>query len=323
MAMIKTKNIVFDIENVPATWVFEHYLCCEPLTGQNVKINSVFNPNDKNPSMFLYVNPTGRYKYKDFSTGSQGDQIDLVAELFSISRVEAINKIMHDYSKSNNTDGQQRIIKKEVFRIEEHSMRHWTDQDAKFWQKYQISSALLEHYNVQPLESYTYSKTKGAEVRYSKISKNYVYGYFKEDGTLYKVYQPYSTTAKFLKVKSYIQGLDQLQNDKDVLFILSSLKDLMAFRILGFNNATFLAPDSENSIIPEKTMSKLKQSFSQVIVIFDNDQAGINSMLKYEQLYSIRSVHLTLDKDVADCVKNHGVDTTRQAIVTSYKQKYE
>ena len=139
---------------------------------------------------------------------------------------------------------------------------------------------------------------------------------------MYKIYQPKNMNKKFLKLTNYIQGSEQLTLSKDYLVITSSLKDVMAFNKLGFNNVECIAPDSENSVIPEKTMSKLKSSFSQVIVIFDNDQAGINSMIKYEQLYSIRSVHLTLDKDVADCVKSHGVDTTRQAIVTSYKQKY-
>lgn len=320
--MLKTKNVVFDIDSVPATWVFEHYLCCDVLTGQNVKIKSVFNPNDKNPSMFVYVNPTGRYKFKDFSTGAQGDHIDLVAELFGITRVQAINKIMEDFSKNNTGDTETRIIKREIFKIEDYSMRHWTDYDAKFWQKYQIGSALLKHYNVQPLESYTYSKSKGTEIRYSKIAKNYTYGYFKEDGSLYKIYQPYSTTAKFLKVKPYIQGLEQIDYNKKLLFILASLKDLMAFTLLQFGNATQIAPDSENTTIPEKTMTKLKSKFKDVIVVFDNDDAGIKSSKKYEETFNIKSVNISLDKDLADCVKNHGVAKTRHELITSYKQKY-
>ena len=273
--------------------------------------------------MFLYVNPTGKYKFKDFSTGAQGDHVDLVAELFNISRVQAINKIIDDFSKNNTGNLEKRVIKREIFKIEDYSMRHWTNYDAKFWQKYHIGSALLKGYNVQPLESYTFSKSKGTEVRYSKIAKNYIYGYFKEDGSLYKIYQPYSATAKFLKVKAYIQGLEQIDYDKELLFILSSLKDLMAFTLLDFGNTTQIAPDSENTTIPERTMTKLKSKFKEVIVVFDNDDAGIKSSKKYEQTFNVKSVNISLDKDLADCVKNHGVAKTKHELITSYKQKYK
>jgi DNA primase len=96
----------------------------------------------------------------------------------------------------------------------------------------------------------------------------------------------------------------------------------MTFTLLQFGNATQLAPDSENTTIPEKTMTKLKSKFKDVIVVFDNDNAGITSSKKYEETFNVKSVNVSLDKDLADCVKNHGVAKTRHALITSYKQKY-
>ena len=94
--MLRTKNLICHYSEVPNTWVFEHYLPLpERLHGQDVKIKSVFNPNDKTPSLFVYYSQTTtKYKFKDFSTGKQGDAITLVKELFNITRpYEAIQKI--------------------------------------------------------------------------------------------------------------------------------------------------------------------------------------------------------------------------------------
>ena len=54
--MFKTKNLVHDIKDVPATWIFEHFCKLkEKLTGQDVKMKSVFNIREKTPSMCIYI----------------------------------------------------------------------------------------------------------------------------------------------------------------------------------------------------------------------------------------------------------------------------
>ena len=60
-----------------------------------------------------------------------------------------------------------------------------------------------------------------------EISHDTMYGFFKEDGTLYKIYSPKIRRKKFIKVKDYLQGLDQLKYDKPYLVICSSLKDAL------------------------------------------------------------------------------------------------
>ena len=72
------------MEEVPNVWIFENYLTLpEKLEGQDVNMKSVFTAKDKNPSFFVYHSRTAnKYKFKDFSTGKQGDGIELVKELF-------------------------------------------------------------------------------------------------------------------------------------------------------------------------------------------------------------------------------------------------
>ena len=69
--MFNTKNLVLNESDIPSYWVFQYYLNLpEPLTGQDVKLTSIFNPNEKTPSFCIYVDQKiNQYKFKDFSTG--------------------------------------------------------------------------------------------------------------------------------------------------------------------------------------------------------------------------------------------------------------
>ncbi|NBU05770.1 MAG: hypothetical protein EBT39_05425, partial [Sphingobacteriia bacterium] len=83
--MISTKNLIARLEDVPKEWVFEFYLkLSEKLTGQSVKIKSIFNSREKTPSMHIYMDNNNTYKFKDFSSGSGGDALNLVQTIFNL-----------------------------------------------------------------------------------------------------------------------------------------------------------------------------------------------------------------------------------------------
>jgi len=67
----------------------------------------------------------------------------------------------------------------------------------------------------------------------------------------------------------------------------------------------------ENILIPERIINNYKKKYKGVCTLFDNDAAGIQSMKKYEKEYDIPYVHLALEKDIADNVKEHGIKNTR------------
>ena len=98
--MFNTKNFVIEGQDVPSTWVFQYYLDLpEKLTGQDLKIVSVFNPNERTPSFCIYVDKTiMQYKFKDFSTGKSGNKIDLVKLIFNVDFSTAMQKIVKDYN---------------------------------------------------------------------------------------------------------------------------------------------------------------------------------------------------------------------------------
>lgn len=326
--MLRIKSLITDITEVPREWVFEYYLhLSEKLTGQDVKIKSIFNPNDRTPSMYIYNSSSNIYKFKDFSTGKQGDAINLVQEIFKLStRGESAYKIMSDYNEyllDNKEDYSMREFKKRSkYKIVDFTMRTWTNLDEKYWTKFHIGSKLLEFYKVSPLADYKLHKEEeDGSVKELIIRNHNMYGFFRKDGTLYKIYQPLVKDSKFLKIRDYIQGSDQLTMKVPYLIICSSLKDIMAFTKLGYKNAEAIAPDSENTLIPEHVINAYRHKYKGIITLFDNDVAGIESMKKYQTKYDIPYVILELSKDLSDSIRDHGINKTRDILTPLLKEK--
>ena len=325
LAMISTKNLVSDLQDVPREWVFEYYLNLkEKLIGQDIKMLSAFNVKDKVPSMFIYYNG-GYYKFKDFSSGFQGDQIELVKCLFNYdTRFKAVNRILNDYQEylKYNTPAERGSIQfHDKFKVVDFQMRHWNSQDSKFWMSFKISSAILGKYNVVPLEFFTMEKTEvDGSLRSYRFSRPYVYGYFRQDGELYKIYMPKVPEKKFIKIQNYIQGMDQLKYDSKYLLIVSSLKDLMSFKKLGIGNIECIAPDSENTMIGESVIGRLQEKYSKILVLFDNDEPGVKAAQRYTDKYGIKSINLDISKDLSDSVKDHGIEAVRDKLLSLLKQ---
>ncbi len=313
-------------KDVPDTWIFEHYCNTgEALTGQDIKITSVFNTKERTPSMCIfYSQEKSRYMFKDFSTGKGGSAIRLVQDLFNESFHEASQRILGDYNRfillNNGTHHKITEFKvRSKYKVTEQQVRSWNTRDKYFWQQFHIGSKLLEYYQIRPLQSYKMTKEEDGETKSLTIEGPFLYGYFKKDGTLYKIYQPMVKTHKFIKVRDYMQGSEQLEGSP-LLIIASSLKDSMVIKSLGVQ-ADFLVPDSENTTIKPEKIKELQQQYSRILTLFDNDDAGIAAMQKYKELYGIQYVYFHIEKDVADAVKAHGPDKIRTVLVPLINKK--
>lgn len=312
-SMFSSKGFVDSVYDIPAHWIFENYLGIqEPLNGQRVRIRSLFNPHDKTPSMYIYYNKESEcYRYKCFSTGKGGSAVDLMMHMWGLPFAEAAARIMTDYGDFLKTGKRcdTRITEHASWQVSEYNTRGWTKPDADFWSSFNIPSTMLEMYNVRPLERYVMSKKMdGDRVEEFVISAKNIYGYFTKDGELYKIYQPLNRSRKFIKICDYIQGSDQLQGHK-TLVICSSLKDIMSLKSLGNLNVDAIAPDSENTLIPEDMILGFKERYDAVITMMDSDEAGIRSMRTYEEKYKLPFVYLPHEKDISDIVKVKGKES--------------
>ena len=309
--MISTKILIPDIKSVPIAWVFEHYCRLDQkLTGQDIKIKSVFNPSERTPSMCIYFKPEkDRYQYKDFSTDNGGDCVDLVQKMLGIdTRLNTMHKIVRDYNEfvlHNNGGYDIQVFKQyNKYKIDRYELRQWNTLDKSYWSKYGIGSRLLEHYNVKPLSTYTMFKEEDGIYKVLNIEGSNIYGYFKKDGTLVKIYQPKVQKKKFLKVKDYVQGSEQLSNSSK-LVIVSSLKDGMCLKKM-YPEIDFLAPDSENTIIKKEYLDDVSKNYEKCYILFDNDEAGNRATLKYINQFSyLEPLYLQLSKDISDSVMDH------------------
>lgn len=304
--MFKTKNLVHDVKNVPVPWIFQHFCSIkEKLNGQDIKIKSMFNTKERTPSMCIYTDVYNTYRYKDFSTGKGGSAIDLVKDLNNLSFHKACQLIVENYNDfvlhNNGGYDLEEFQRAAKYKVTSHKFRSWSTQDQYFWTQFNIGSKLLEAYNVKPLESYCMTK----DDKNLCIKGLYLYGYFKEDGTLYKIYQPKTLDKKFIKVSNYVQGYEQLR-DNTHLVITSSLKDVMSIKSLKLN-IDVIAPDSENTMLKQDVMEELQNKYNKIVVLFDNDDAGIKAMQTYKEKYPfIETTVLPMSKDVSDSIKDFG-----------------
>ncbi len=313
--MLKTKNLVSGVKEVPYTWIFEHYCKLpEKLNGQDLKIKSMFNPKERTPSMCIYYDKkAATYKFKDFSTNRQGDAFSLVKELKNCDFHKASLDIVENYNEfilhNNGGYDVKEFKERSRYKVVNTVTRGWTTADQYYWTKFNIGSRLLEEHNVKPLQSYTMQKEEDGEIKELEISGPLIYGYFKNNGELYKIYQPKVQDKKFIKVQDYIQGSEQLKGHK-YLIITSSLKDLMALKSLKLKQIDVIAPDSENTTIRKELMEMYKQDYEHVLTLFDNDEAGVKAMEKYKEQYNVSPIYLRMSKDLADSVRDSGPNET-------------
>lgn len=310
--MFSSKEAIFDIQDVPEEWIFEYYLgLTTKLNGQSIKMKSLFNVHDKTPSMYVYLNPTvKKYKFKCFSTGLQGNAINLIMMLKSLDFKSAVTLVIADYK---NYIKDKTFVKTEIkecpkWKLYDVEYRSWNKDDKEYWSKYNISSSLLQLYNVKPISSFAMYKENES---FKKIYKR-IYAYTQNNTSLegiYKIYMPENENKKFMTLSNYVQGWEQLEGHSR-LFICSSLKDIMAMKSLNITG-DYIAPSSENAKL-DSIINWIQEEYEQQYVIFDNDEPGIKMMNKYKEQYNLSYIHLDLSKDISDSIKDHGAKKVKQ-----------
>jgi glutaredoxin-related protein len=310
--MFTLNNFIVDVNSVPADWIFENYLDIpDKLMGQRIRMKSLFNLKDNDPSMYIYYDSReGVYKYKCFSTGKQGRAVNLMMHIWNLGFKDAAEKILTDYGlylKSGKTLEKKEFIDTKWI-ISDFEVRNWVKADANYWLQFNIGSELLQKYNVKPLSSYTMSKSingVSTEEEFT-VSHGSIYAYMDSNNQPYKIYQPLKSNKKFLKILDHTQGFDQLEGKK-YLIITSSLKDCMSIKSIPSLDVDVIAPHSENSKLSPEFIKTLKDQYDAVVTYMDSDKAGIDSMNHYLKNYNIPFCYIPIEKDFSDIVKHHGI----------------
>lgn len=219
----------------------------------------------------------------------------------------------------------QPTIKAKMYPIKyKFKLRAFSAADLLYWAQFNITKTSLIKYKVAAVQAYAsntkYNKTKAIRYVYKDNEPCYLYRFASSKSI--KLYRPFSQ-YKWLSTAttSDIFGYDQLPLCGKTLYICSGLKDLMCLNEMKFNA---IAPQSESVTLDRLTITKLKSRFKEIIILYDNDSAGIRFSQRHSEEYDVPYIILPKQnklKDIAEFSQEIGIDKIKQIIQDEQKSK--
>jgi len=284
--------------------------------------------NDRTPSAIITYYDD-KFWYKDFVRKEHKfSPVGYVMYKHSLNYYEALKMINNDfhlrlgtqlYRPIKRTDAPathdiSHLLSKKDNAVINIVSKKYNGKSKAYWMQYHIKQKTLDFFRVKPLLGF-YIDKKFFRVGKNRLAYAYCFGNYK-----YKILQPYDKTTKWLSNTStnIIQGYQQLPKTGDLLFITSSLKDVMVLYELGY---TAIAPISEVAEIPQSVIEELRKRFKEIIVFYDNDSTGIERADNLKVQYGLESVFIPKTfinkntkeplKDPSDFCKQEGTLETR------------
>lgn len=285
---------------------------------------------DTNAS-FGFCSPNGQdINYKDFGDPSEkGSIFTLLHKLWKIDYHEVYSRILREV-----TDNQVTTIK--TCRVTSHSahrsscildvkVRDWKLYDLEWWGQYGITRKWLDLAEVYPISHIIRTKEDSRMV-FPADKYAYVYVERKEGKITKKIYQPLNTDGyKWCQDndKSVLGLWTLLPKKGERVFICSSVKDALTLMC----NCTLpaICMQGEGYDVSNTVINELKQRFTEVFVLLDNDPPGIKDAEKLcEQTGFTNLIIPPFDagKDLADYRKAYGHDSFVQ-LVSNLLEKTE
>jgi 5S rRNA maturation endonuclease (ribonuclease M5) len=307
------------LEKISDYDIFKYY--CTNFNNLGDTFNSDLR-DDKNPSCVISC-LNGILIYKDFSTGESYNCFSYLKTKFSCSIKEVLNLINTDFNlgfQNFNSDVKiehsinnnpilynKELIEKEKVTINVN-IKNFTKRELEYWKQYNISKEILDKFEVKSLNAYSINN----DWFYCKSLSFCYYLGKKNNIKKYKILNVNSNNKWFSNIdKNTIQGLRQIKNLKviDNLIITSSLKDVMTLYSIGY---IAIAPSSESTIISNNAFDYIKSKSNNIIMFFDNDEAGRMFSKKYLNVFNITKEIFIDDKygvkDPSDFVKIYGIE---------------
>jgi len=292
--------------------------------GDQFKIGKVMRSplrEDIHPSFGVYKSSIrGNLMWKDQATGKTGNVVQFVSEKFNISYNDALKKILSDIENVNISCTEKgRYIQESYSRVKtviSVQRKNFTDIDDQYWGQYYVSREILKKHNVYPIAAFWVNDIVSS-IFYTKEKPLYAYQVFDK----FQIYCPYGDKKNKFRTNTSIydiHGLEQLPKYGNLLIITKSKKDVLVLDKLGY---TAIAPCGENTPIPESIIQNLKERFDNIIILYDNDKAGMEGAKKLADTYNLTYVYIPIDynlmfkiKDISDYIKNFKITRTRELL---------
>lgn len=300
-----------------------------------------FRP-EKRPSFFIdYYKKQLRWIRFGLFDNKSFDVINLIMLLYDLKYYPALQFIYNEmvlkkptksYTKDQLHSIQQKRNKKKQSKILEYT-KEWSDKALNvYWDRYYFTKELMIKHNVYPLHRLWI----GDELFHEWSSKEPFYVYLHDEGReIWTTYKPelndledvpFNIDRRFRKknTRGHVMGLDLCQQSerRNVGFITSSKKDIIAIDLLGFDS---IAPHSESGWNYEEFLNAvmfMKQHYKYVYVAFDNDKTGVENSIKLTKTFGLH--YWNVPKEVGGDDPSAYIEKTNPEIVKkSMEQKFK
>jgi hypothetical protein len=300
------------LERIGPEKIFSYYL---KLPIDNSRLFKSPLRVDNHPTCSFYIK-NDTLLFHDFGRGKSYGPIDVVMELYSLSYKDALKKIVEDeqhISKLSLNVKLRPAINLDVI------FDGWNDEYLSYWKQFGIAEKTLKKFWVNPVR--TVYNNESLYMRSTKA--NPIYGY-KFPSSRVKLYRPLSPD----KEKKWrgnasaedISGLVQLPSKGVVLFVTSSLKDVMVLHELGFPAIAFNGEAFGISGISKPIMSSalniLKRKFRFIYFFMNSDEPGMVDNYKLSSVHKLPCVYTPIGgpKDISDYMKKYKKEKTFKLI---------
>lgn len=315
--------------------IFNYYLNFE--VSSKKLVVSPFR-GDKQPTCAFYKSQNGIVYFHDFATNEHISCFQAVMKLFNLNYYQALDKIAADFKLIDNPEIQTRRIEFQPELTETESakiqcqIKDFTNEELKWWESFGINQKLLKKFHVFSIQHVFLN----GELKFTSSDKNPIYGYYfgkdKNGNEQWKLYFPANKSNGRLRFlgnlkNKKLQGYKQLPESGDILVITKSLKDCMSFRAYKINA---VAPSSESTFCTEEQILKFKKRFKHIVVMYDQDRAGLSNMAKIRHKYSDLDYFVIPRflkcKDFSDLRKMYGEEKTKVMLnecLNYFKEKWK
>lgn len=310
--MLKAKN--YDISLPSDDLVFSYYLGEKLVMGRMYQ--SPFR-DDRNPSCSFFMSHNGKILFRDFGIGKTYSAIDFVKDKFKCDYITALKTISNDKEKINSLQSPEKRLEKDfTIGVVGDLLSKYLD----YWKEYGIERETLDRYGVKAASSIYRNDELYAKATYQ--SPIFVYTF---PSRRVRIYRPRSRTKKWYGNANELDigGLVQLNSKGTILFITSSIKDVMVIRQMGFNA---ICPSSESTDpkFLRPILGDLRSRFKYIIILYDSDDAGRNYSSRLKREYGdFFEMFLVKSKDISDRTKKVGLKKSRKEFLKLISKLYK
>lgn len=288
---------------------------------------------DKRPSFGLYSPDGVKIRYTDLSTRDSGGIIDLLGKMWNLGYLEVLDRISKDMPQFHGGATVKKhspcIVRSTSTYNSESDLqckvREWRDYDIEYWNSYGISLEWLRYAEVYPISHKIIIKGSS---RYVLGADKLAYAYVehKEGKVTLKIYQPFNKLGYKWANKhdtSVISLWTKVPEYGDRICICASLKDALC--LWANTGIPSIAIQGEGYRMSETAINELKRRYTNVYILFDNDEAGLIDGEKLSEATGFINIVLPKfdgGKDISDYYKIlNDKDKFKQNILTLFNHE--